>query len=165
MLDEKERRKLEAIEKVVLNFALAQDALISLLDKRGVISREDLLEAVQNLKAKRDKEKRQQRRFVKRCEVEFTADGSTYRGISSDFSLTGLFLRTNHPLQAGTVFDLLVYLPDGNSSRLKGKAVRSLKTPLGNVMGTPIKTVENGMGVQLLERDGNYLNFIKSLLG
>jgi hypothetical protein len=166
MLDDKERKKLDAIEKLATNFALAQDALISLLEKKGILGREEIREAVQNLDTKKsEREKRQQRRFTRRCEVEFTRDGSTRRGISSDFSLTGLFIRTNHPLVEGTVFDLLVHLPDGKMSRLRGKAVRSLKTPLGSAAGAPVKNIKNGMGVQLLEKDDSYLHFIKSLLG
>jgi len=165
MPDDSEHRKLEAIERLVVNFALAQDALVTLLEKKGVVSREEVRQAVQNLSSKKSgKERRRQRRFIKRCEIEFTADGTTHRGISSDFSLTGLFIRTNHPFPEGTVFDMLIHLPDGSSSKLRGKAVRSLKTPLGNVMGTPVKTVKNGMGVNILERDRNYLNLIKALL-
>lgn len=108
--------------------------------------------------------KRQQKRFIKRCEVEFTADNLTLRGISSDFSLTGLFIRTNHPYTPGTLFDILIYLPDGLISKVKGKAVRALKTPTGMVIGTPVKSLKNGMGIEITERDHNYLHLIRSML-
>jgi len=42
--------------------------------------------------------RRKHKRYIRRCEIEFVSDGVTYRGIASDFSLNGLFIRTNHPL-------------------------------------------------------------------
>ena len=108
--------------------------------------------------------KRQQKRFVRRCEVEFTADKLTIRGISSDFSLEGLFIRTNHPLPAGTILDMLIHLPGGEISKVKGKAVRAAKTPIGKVMGTPIKSLKNGMGIEIIEKDDHYLHLIRSLI-
>jgi hypothetical protein len=38
-------------------------------------------------------EKRQRKRFIKRCEVEFVANETTYRGISSNFSISGFFIK------------------------------------------------------------------------
>ncbi|MBI5639985.1 MAG: PilZ domain-containing protein [Nitrospirae bacterium] len=108
--------------------------------------------------------KREQRRFIKRCEVEFTADNVTVRGISSDFSLTGLFIRTNHPLPPDTVFDMVIYLPDGTPLKLKGKTVRAAKMGTGRVIGTPVKSMKNGMGVEIIEKNADYLHFMRSLI-
>ncbi len=108
--------------------------------------------------------KRKQKRYIKRCEVEFVSEGLTYRGISSDFSLGGLFIRTNFPLVPDTIFDVMVHLPDGATSKLKVKVIRAWRTAIGRVMGTPIRSAKNGMGVEILEKDANYLNFIRSLL-
>lgn len=109
--------------------------------------------------------KRKQKRFIRRCEVEFSAAGSSYTGISSDFSLNGLFIRTNHPFAPGIELNLLIHLPDGSVSRLKAKVRRAWKTATGRVMGTPIREFKNGMGVEIMEKDANYLHFIRSLLG
>ncbi len=109
--------------------------------------------------------KRKQKRFIKRCEVEFICAGITYNGISSDFSMGGLFIRTNHPLAPDTIFNVKVYLPDGRISKLKVKVRRAWKTATGRVIGTPVKEYKNGMGVEISEKDVNYLNFIRSLLG
>lgn len=109
--------------------------------------------------------KRKQKRFIRRCEVEFTADNLTLRGISSDFSLTGLFIRTSHPFAPGTLVDIVIHLPGGLISRVKGTAVRALKTSTGMVMGTPVKSLKNGMGIDLTEKDANYLHHIRHLLG
>ncbi len=108
--------------------------------------------------------RRRFRRFTRRCEAEFTAGDMTSRGIASDFSLNGLFLKTNYPVTADTIIEITVHLPDGATAKLKGKVKRSMKTAIGKVMGIPVKSLKNGMGVHLIERDAAYLHFIRSLL-
>jgi hypothetical protein len=109
-------------------------------------------------------DKRHQKRFTRRCEVEFVSEGVTRRGISGNLSLTGLFIRTNHPPASDTTLDLLVFLPNETTSKLKVKVVRAYRTPTGKVMGTPVKHGTNGMGVRIIERDANYVHFFMSLL-
>ncbi len=110
-------------------------------------------------------EKRQHKRFIKRCVIEFVVDGSKYTGISSDFSFNGLFIRTRYPLIPDTMLHVTVYLPDGRVSKLTVKVKRAAKTATGRVMGTPVKSLKGGMGVEIIGRDVNYLHFIRSLLG
>ena len=109
--------------------------------------------------------KRQQKRFIFRCETEFIADGVTYRGIASDFSLNGVFIRTTHPFVPDTIMDMKVYLPEGLTSQLTGKVKRAIKPSIGRVVGTPVKALKHGMGIEIIKKDVNYLNFIRSLLG
>jgi hypothetical protein len=117
---------------------------------------------VQSSEASRDK--RRFRRFTRRCETEFTAQGVSNRGIASDFSINGLFIRTNHPFAVDNIIDIMVHLPDGSVSSLQGKVKRSMKNSLGRVMGIPTKEHKNGMGIDLTKRDANYLHFIRSLI-
>jgi hypothetical protein len=149
------------------------------------LSRDDLLTLAQEMEtwrpAKKDTEaailpeekvrpagnsrdKRHFRRFTRRCEAEFTARDVTNRGIASDFSINGLFIRTNHPLPADSVIDIVVHLPDGSVSYLRGKVKRANKPSFGRVIGTPIKAYKNGMGIELTMKDSNYLHFIRSLI-
>ncbi|MEK6582230.1 MAG: PilZ domain-containing protein [Nitrospirota bacterium] len=109
--------------------------------------------------------KRQQKRFIFRCETEFSANDATYRGIASDFSLNGIFVRTTHPLVPDTIIDMTVYLPEGMTSKLTGKVKRALKPSIGRVVGTPVRAFKHGMGIEIIKKDINYLNFIRSLLG
>ncbi len=95
------------------------------------------------------------RRLTKRLEVTFSSGGLKYRGISSDLSAGGLFIRTQHGLTPGSVIDIEVYLPEGKVGSLKGIVRRTVKTPL--------TTVKNGMGIELIERDPNYLEFLRNL--
>jgi hypothetical protein len=108
-------------------------------------------------------DKRQHKRFIKRCEVEFIVNDIAYRRISSDFSLSGFFIRTNRPPAPGTILHIVIHLPDGSTSKVTGKVMWASKTSVGRLMGTIIKTLKNGMGIKIIEKDTNYLHFIKSL--
>jgi len=110
------------------------------------------------------KNKRKQKRFIKRYKTEFVLNNITFRGISRDFSLNGLFIRTKDSLVPGTILDIIVHLSDGLTSKLKGKVRRTSKNPVGKVMGSPVKTVKSGMGIEIIEKDTNYLHLIRYFL-
>ncbi len=101
--------------------------------------------------------KRKVERVVKRIETVFSAGGMEFRGISSDLSARGLFIRTQHGFVSGTVVDITLHLPDGNASRLKGKVRRAIKTGL--------MSMKNGMGIEILEKDIYYDNYFKAQCG
>ncbi len=102
------------------------------------------------------KERKYQRhkRFTKRLEVIFGTGEVSYRGILSNFSESGLFIRTNRGFSPNTVIDIEIVLPDNNISRLKGIVKRTIKRP--------VSTIKNGMGIELIEKDQTYLDFLKS---
>ncbi len=108
--------------------------------------------------------KRDQKRFIKRLNADFTVNGVTRKGVSSNFSINGLFIRTNYPYVVDTMLDIDIHLPDGEISRLKGKVVRSDKTSMGKVIGMPVRSMKNGMGIEIIEKDPNYLHLIRDLL-
>ncbi len=98
--------------------------------------------------------KRQYKRYTKRLETEFSAGGMAYRGISSDLSARGLFIRTQHGFIPGTLITIHLQYPDGSSSHLEGIVRRTIKTPLN--------LVKNGMGIELTRIDENYRNFLRT---
>jgi len=100
--------------------------------------------------------RRRYERFTRRLEVEFSANNQNYRGISSNFSEGGLFVRTNHAFTPGTDLDLVIHLPKGLTARLKGKVKMAHKTPM--------ISLKNGMGVEITEKDPNYVSFIGSMV-
>lgn len=97
--------------------------------------------------------RRTHERFVRRLETEFIGQEKNYRAISSDFSRYGLFIRTNHAFVPGTELDIVIHLPNGTDCKLKGIVRRAMKTT--------IVSLKNGMGIELLHRDHNYINFLK----
>ncbi len=64
-------------------------------------------------------------------------------------------MRTNHPFTPGTVVDLVIHLPDGSRSVAKGIVKMALKTPLASL--------KNGMGIELIEKDEDFVNFVRTL--
>jgi hypothetical protein len=97
------------------------------------------------------------KRFTKRLEATFSAGGLSYRGILSNFSESGLFIRTNRGFTPNTIIDIELVMPDNKVSHLKGVVKRTIKTP--------VSTIKNGMGIELMERDETYINFLKSFTG
>jgi len=108
--------------------------------------------------AEKTQERRRQERFMVRCEVEFTGDGQKYEGISSNFSINGLFIKTEALFAPGTIIDILVHLPDGSISKLKGKVARFLRAT--NAKGT---SLEDGIGIAIIANEPSYYRFIRSL--
>ena len=108
--------------------------------------------------------RRQCKRFPEQCNTEFVCDGITHHAVSTDFALNGLFIVTDSPMAPGTYLTVKIHLPDGSTSRLAGKVMRLIKTFRRNDIETPIHEAEDGMGIDIIEKDINYLHFIKSLL-
>ena len=109
-------------------------------------------------------EKRRQKRFVKRCTAEFASDGKTYTGLCRNLSLDGLFIKTRKPLGLEKIIEMIVHLPNGSTSKLTGRVTRATREPYSLVLemaGIPSK---DGMGIQLMEKDANYLNFVTLLI-
>ncbi len=92
-------------------------------------------------------------RFTKRLEVKFSSGKDTYKGILSNLSQSGLFIRTNRGFAPGTIIAIELIMPDGTISVLKGIVRRTVKTSLA---------IKNGMGIELIEQDSTYMNFINS---
>lgn len=100
--------------------------------------------------------KRRHHRFVKRLETTFSSGDLKHSGISSDLSVSGLFIRSQRGFVPGTVLDITLYISEDNVSRLKGIVRRTIKTSMTTM-------VKNGMGVELTEIDSNYREFLKSI--
>ena len=110
--------------------------------------------------------KRRQKRYVKRCIAEFMAGRNLVKGICSDFSLNGLFLRTTHSQPVGSVLDICIFLSDDTVSKIRGEVMRSLKSSGKWFAGRKItlSSEKEGMGIRIIEKDENYLHLIRSLL-
>ena len=99
--------------------------------------------------------RRRHKRFIRRLETEFTAENKNYRGLSRDLSVSGLFIRTNHAFVPDTLIDIIIQLPDASNVKLKGRVKRAIKTP--------IVAVRNGMGIEIIQNDQRYIDFIKTV--
>jgi len=99
-------------------------------------------------------ERRRHKRFTRRLETRFKSGGMNFTGISSNLSETGLFIRTKRSFAPDSVLDIELILPDRRASFLKGIVKWTVKTA--------ISTFKNGMGVEIIEKDASYADFIKS---
>ncbi len=109
-------------------------------------------------------EKRRRKRCQKSLEVEFCTSNRTYRGVSDNFSIDGLFIRTDNLLALQSAVSIIVHLPDGSTSKLKGivRRVHKVSYEIAVPLGQNFKC---GMGIEITERDTNYMKFFISLLG
>jgi hypothetical protein len=114
---------------------------------------------------KSNRENRQHKRLPKNCEVEFYSNDKIYRGTSSNFSIDGLFIRTDNPLAPGTVISMIVHLPDGPASKLTGRVRRVSRMSDSTVIDKSVMSLEEGMGIEIMKRDSHYIKFFMSLLG
>lgn len=106
-------------------------------------------------------EKRRSERYKRRFKIEYALDDQICRGISSDLSLNGIFVRTRNPLEMGKLITVVLHLPGGLTATLRGKVARVLVTR----DGTSAISIRNGMGIEIIETDYNYLRTIMSLGG
>jgi len=100
-------------------------------------------------------DRRKHPRFIKRLKTIFSSDGKSSTGVSSNLSENGLFIRTRNSFVPDTIIDIGLLMSDGRKSFLKGQVKWAFKMPLS--------TFKNGMGVELIEKDTTYINFLESL--
>lgn len=99
--------------------------------------------------------KRQSNRYTRRLETVFTTATDTFRGVTSDISEGGLFIRTMYVLATGSILGIEIRLPDGTVSRLKGRVKRAIRTAISNF--------KNGMGIEIIEKDATYIGLVKTM--
>ena len=100
--------------------------------------------------------KRKKIRKIKRRPITFSDGNVEYPGTSSDFSSTGLFIRTRRACRPGTSLSMVLEVGENRSIDLKGIVVRAIKT--GSIV------FKNGMGIQLTDIPQDYEDFIAELI-
>lgn len=102
-------------------------------------------------------DKRKHPRFVKRLETRIVSDHISFWSISSDLSQSGLFIRTNRGLNIDTIIDIELSLPDNRIALLKGIVRRTTRTG--------VSSMKNGMGVEIIEKDQTFIDFVNFVIG
>ncbi len=100
-------------------------------------------------------DRRKYPRFIKRLKTKIISDQSFW-SISSDLSECGLFIKTHRCFNIETPLDIELSLPDNRVSLLKGVVRRTLELPV---------FTENGMGIEIIEKDTSYIDYLKSIVG
>ena len=94
-------------------------------------------------------------RKIRRLSITFSDGTVEYSGTSSDFSATGLFIRTRKALNPGTPVKMVIELDNNRKINLTGVVVRSIKTGIADF--------KNGMGIKLTNIPKDYEDFIQNL--
>jgi len=108
--------------------------------------------------------KRKLRRFHHRCRITFPVNGVSCRGLSSNFSSEGLFIRTSAIAPLGTLLDITIHYPNDFISHIQGKVVRVTEEAFRSTTGNGKGNGEKGMGIRILRKDALYLHFIHALI-
>ncbi len=108
-------------------------------------------------------EKERRKRCQKSLDVEFSANGGAYRGVSDNFSINGLFIKTDNCPAEETAIFIKVHLPDGSISRLEGIVRRVQRSPYAAGTASE-KDFKDGMGIEITKRDSSYIKFFMSLV-
>lgn len=101
-------------------------------------------------------EKRKSRRISKRLDVEYSKEAQKQRGFSKNVSENGAFISSKDSHAPGSVITLTIHLPNDTTSVLQGIVRHVETTPPGE---------EGGMGIEFIETDDNFVNFINLMAG
>jgi hypothetical protein len=88
--------------------------------------------------------------------MKCSAAGAYIKGISSCLWENGLFVRTSKPFPPDTTVDLTIYLNDNDLTRVIGVVRTTAQTGLIHR--------KNGMGIEIIQYDQNFVTFMNSLL-
>ncbi len=103
--------------------------------------------------------KREAKRYVRRFEAEFEGGGLSGRGLTSDISRKGVFIRTQKALAPGTPVTVKLHLSDGRISIVKGIVRRAIKVPIY------ASEIKNGMGIEIKEMDDLFESLLTEFEG
>jgi Tfp pilus assembly protein PilZ len=98
---------------------------------------------------------RKHKRYLAKLMVKVKTPSFSTWGVLRDVSEGGLFVQTKKKIATGTIIDMELVLPDKTISSVKGIVKRTMKIAGSNR--------ECGMGIELIEKDTMYVNFVKAL--
>lgn len=113
-------------------------------------------------------DKRKTGRIIKRLHTTFLCDEKEYRGISSNFSLTGAFIKSRKKFKPGSPLSITLDLGDNQKIALIGEIawIKSSKPDrVKNVQKvSAFDKFNEGMGIKLTETPQEFKEFLKVLV-
>jgi Tfp pilus assembly protein PilZ len=94
-------------------------------------------------------------RKIKRLPITFSDGKVEYNGLSSDFSPSGIFIRTRKAFNPGTHVKMVLEVDKDHKIELTGIVARAIKTGVADF--------KNGMGIKLTYIPKEYEDFVKEL--
>ena len=105
------------------------------------------------------KKERKHARYKKDVDVDYKKEAETGHGVSKNISRGGVFVHSDKSFLPSTKINLMLYLPDGTTSSLRG-VVRHSSASLEKAGSES----ELGMGIEFLEIDSNFTSFMNNLV-
>jgi hypothetical protein len=100
-------------------------------------------------------ERRQHLRVTQSLISQILSDDTNLFVVTGDLSANGIFLISKQCLPVDTAVTIEIALPDNSVSSLKGIVRRIIDTSA---------FIQNGMGIEIIEKDKNYVDFLNSIL-
>jgi hypothetical protein len=100
-------------------------------------------------------DRRKDKRHIQRYPVEVKAGDLLFKGTTVRLSERGMFVRSQKNFIEGIPVDITIYLTEESSCCLKG-IVKYART-------MDLLRQKNGMGIEIIEKDQKFLEFIKSV--
>lgn len=100
-------------------------------------------------------ERRKYKRKTRRLEIYYRHETTEFRGVSSNFSNKGLFIRTTKPFKEGISVHMRLDLGYDKEILLSGIVRRSLRTRFAGM--------KDGMGIELTDIPKEYNDFLAEL--
>jgi len=104
-------------------------------------------------------DKRKTGRIIKRLQAKLLCDGEERSGISSNFSLTGLFIKSRKKFKPGTHVNITLDLGNNQKISLRGEIVRIKSSDNTSIFDK----FSQGMGIKLNDTPQEYIEFLKVL--
>jgi len=117
-------------------------------------TRKQNTEAMYLLKMRKPVENRKHPRFMKRLAIKFRVNHKIFMGMSGNLSEYGIFIKTNRNFAIDSPIDIELLLPGKQTAFLKGIIKRTSKFDLSSV--------NNGIGIQIIENDKAFIDFVKT---
>jgi Tfp pilus assembly protein PilZ len=101
-------------------------------------------------------DKRSTKRRIKRMHIIFSCEGKEFRGISSNVSSTGIFIKTRKKFKTGLYVNMIVDIDENQKMNLNGVIARTKIT-------SKFDRFVNGIGIELTEVPQAYKAFMEVL--
>ena len=99
--------------------------------------------------------KREFPRYISKFSVEIKSGERVFKGTTVRLSEKGFFVRTQQSFSVGLSVDIILYLRDDAPCFLKGVVKFA--------QNGAVSKRDNGMGIELTERDKKYVEFVRDL--
>lgn len=102
-------------------------------------------------------DKRKDKRKIKRMHTTFVCGENQYKGISSNVSFSGLFIKTRKRIKPGSSVKIILEVNDNQKMALGGTIARAK-------IGSKFDKFNNGIGIQLTTIPHEYNHYVGTLM-